>query len=137
MKFFEEVVNAMTGILSKPPFSWMLPLVIFLSLAGTAIRCFLKILGDEPLSIFDLFCKKKKEPEQDAEKQTEIEQEDFPAREIQVYNVLLDRELFHFKGDWAMEEKGDHCTVYYTENGEHKKFEFDMSNHIAVYKDIA
>lgn len=119
MKVFNEIVNTFTEILSQKP--------RFMSQA---------VVG-ESLSLFDLFRKDKKEPQQETEEQAEAEHNDFSAREIQVYNVLLDRELFRFKGDWAMEEKGKHCTVYYTENGEHKKFEFDMSDHIAVYKDIA
>lgn len=146
LKPFRDVVSA-TGAVIESNFeddflSSMIILGLSIGFTIFAIRTMEKFVLGDCWSISDLFVRKKKD-ELSSDKadnmyideNAETEQAVSPAREIQVYNVLLDRILFQYKGDYAKEEKRGQCTIYYTEDDEHKQFKFDVSEHIAVYED--
>lgn len=58
------------------------------------------------------------------------------VRSIKIVNVLLDRVMFEYVGDYAISERKDTMTIYYSENGEARQFSFKKSSHIEVYEDV-
>lgn len=57
-------------------------------------------------------------------------------RSIKIVNVVLDRVMFEYVGDYAISERKDTMTIYYNENGEAKQFSFNKCSHIEVYEDV-
>lgn len=143
VKTFSDVISSfLENDLFVTCLCTVIPIFLTISVISRIVRM---IMGDD-LSLFDftaLFRKRKSDLSSDkAEnigKDIVIENEqdcNSPVRHIRVYNVMLDKILFEYEGDYALEEKRGVCTIYYTDNGVHKQFEFDNTKYVAVYEDV-
>lgn len=114
-------------------FSPFLPVLGAFLCLSVLISCLKRLIFDSSFSAG--FCGEDSSKSDESDSKQSYDEDDEQEKligEISVYSVLLDKEIFHWEGDYAKEIKKDRLTVYYTDDGINKSFSCDLDDHIVV-----
>lgn len=142
---FSQVISAFVFVVSSSDFLGFLILTAIACGSITVVIRFIQhLVCDEPFSFSFLEWIKEKfqrdgmssDKAENMDLMHTVEDYEPFVRSIKIVNVLLDRVMFEYVGDYAISERKDTMTIYYNENGEAKQFSFKKSSHIEVYEDV-